>query len=32
MRSWGMRTGISFQVPPSDNRRLEVLVGNHNTA
>ena len=32
MRSWGMRTGISFQVSPSDHRRLEALVGNRNTA
>ena len=32
MRSWGMRTGISLEVSPSDRRRLEALVGNRNTA
>ncbi len=32
MRVFGMRTGISIAVSPSDRRRLQVLVGDRNAA
>ena len=32
MRDWGMRTGISIEVSPSDRRRLEALIRDRNTA
>jgi len=28
--SWGMRTGISISVSPSDRRRLEAVIGDRN--
>src|SRR5919112_5343654 len=32
MRGWGMRTGISVSLTPSDRLRLETIVSDRNTA